>query len=99
MDLTKCHIKAIEKVLKTKGIDAYNLRTGRGCSVLEIVETFKRVNKVDIPLKIVERRPGDIAACYANPSYAKEKLNWQAGKEIEEMCQGSCNFIIQNKDK
>lgn len=99
VDLAKGHIKAIEKVLKTKGIDAYNLGTGRGYSVLEIVETFKRVNKVDIPFKIVERRSGDIDACYADPSYAKEKLNWQAEKEIEEMCQDSYNFIKQNKDK
>ncbi|MBQ7104623.1 MAG: UDP-glucose 4-epimerase GalE [Bacilli bacterium] len=93
VDLAKGHIKAIEKVLKDKGVDAYNLGTGHGYSVLEIVETFKKVNNIDVPYKIVERRPGDIAACYADPSYAKEKLNWQAEKEIEEMCRDSYNFV------
>ena len=97
VDLAKGHIKAIEKVLKDTGVDAYNLGTGHGYSVLEIVETFKRVNNVDVPYKIVDRRPGDIAACYADPSYAKEKLNWQAEKEIDEMCEDSYNFI-RNKN-
>lgn len=93
VDLAKGHIKAIEKVLKDTGVDAYNLGTGHGYSVLEIVETFKKVNNIDVPYKIVDRRPGDIAACYADPSYAKEKLNWEAEKEIEEMCRDSFNFI------
>jgi len=97
VDLAKGHIKAIEKVLKDTGVDAYNLGTGHGYSVLEIVETFKRVNEIDVPYKIVERRPGDIAACFADPTYAKEQLNWQAEKEIDEMCKDSYNFITKNK--
>ena len=98
VDLAKGHIKAIEKVLKEKGIDAYNLGTGHGYSVLEIVETFKKVNNIDVPYRIVDRRPGDIAACYADPSYAKEKLNWEAEKGIEEMCQDSYNFVKNHKN-
>lgn len=99
VDLAKGHIKAIEKVLNETGIDAYNLGTGHGYSVLEIVETFKRVNKIDVPYKIVGRRPGDIAACFADPSYAKEKLNWTAEKEIDEMCRDSYNFVRKQKDR
>ena len=98
VDLAKGHIKAIEKVLKEKGIDAYNLGTGHGYSVLEIVETFKKVNNIDVPYRIVDRRPGDIAACFADPSYAKEKLNWEAEKGIEEMCQDSYNFVKNHKN-
>jgi len=97
VDLAKGHIKAIEKVLKETGVDAYNLGTGHGYSVLQIVETFKKVNNIDVPYKIVDRRLGDIAACYADPSYAKEQLNWQAEKEIDEMCKDSYNFIKKNK--
>jgi len=96
VDLAKGHIKAIEKVLKETGVDAYNLGTGHGYSVLEIVETFKRVNNIDVPYRIVDRRPGDIAACFADPSYAKEKLNWTAEKEIDEMCKDSYNFAKKN---
>ena len=98
VDLAKGHIKAIERILNIQEIDAYNLGTGKGYSVLEIVETFKKVNQVDVPYKIVERRPGDIDACYADVNYAKEKLNWHAEKEIEEMCQDSYNFIKNNKE-
>ena len=93
VDLSKGHIKAIEKILNETGCDAYNLGTGNGYSVLEIVETFKKVNNIDVPYKIVDRRPGDIAACFADPSYAKEKLNWQAEYGIEEMCKDSYEFI------
>lgn len=71
--------------------------TGCGYSVLDLVETFKKVNKVDVPYKIVERRPGDIDVCYADPSYAKEKLNWQAEMSIEDMCQDSYNFAMKQK--
>lgn len=97
VDLAKGHVKALEKINKDTGIDCYNLGTGCGYSVLDLVETFKKVNKVDVPYKIVERRPGDIDACYADPSYAKEKLNWQAEMSIEDMCQDSYNFAIKQK--
>lgn len=97
VDLAKGHVKALEKIEKETGIDCYNLGTGCGYSVLELVETFKKVNKVDVPYEIVDRRPGDIDACYADPSYAKEKLNWKAEKEIKDMCLDSYNFILKKK--
>lgn len=97
VDLSRGHIKAIEKVKDTTGIDYYNLGTGNGYSVLEIVENFSKVNGVEVNYKIVSRRPGDIAECYADPSYAKEKLDWTAEKGIEEMCRDSYRFVINNK--
>ena len=97
VDLSLGHIKALDVIMKETGIDYYNLGTGNGYSVLEIVENFSKVNNVNVNYKIVGRRPGDIAACYADPSYAKEKLNWQAEKGIEEMCRDSYRFVIKNK--
>ncbi len=93
VDLAKGHIKAIEKIMQDKGIDAYNLGTGKGYSVLEIVNTFQKVNNVKVDYKITERRPGDIASCYADPSYAKEKLNWEASLTIDDMCKDAYNFV------
>ena len=97
VDLAKGHIKAIEKVIKDKGIDSYNLGTGKGYSVLEVINTFKRVNNVDVPYKIVERRPGDIASCYASTDKANKCLNWKAELEIDEMCKDAYNFVLKNK--
>lgn len=97
VDLSKGHLKAIEKIKDTKGIDYYNLGTGNGYSVLEIVENFEKVNGVKVNYKITTRRPGDIAACYADPSYAKKQLNWEAEKGIEEMCRDSYRFVMRNK--
>lgn len=100
VDLAKGHIKAIEKVLKNNIVDAYNLGTGNGYSVLELVNTFKKINNIDVNYKIVDRRPGDIDACFADPSYAKEKLGWEAKLGIEEMCKDSYNYVIKfKKDK
>lgn len=97
VDLAKGHIKAIEKVCKDSGVDTYNLGTGKGYSVLQIVNTFKKVNNIDVPYKIVERRPGDIDACYASTDKALKLLNWKAELEIEEMCEDSYNFVKKNK--
>ena len=99
VDLAKGHIKAIEKILKDKGIDAYNLGTGIGYSVLDLVTTFEKGNKIKVPYKITDRRPGDIASCYADSSYALEKLNWKAEKGIEEMCRDSYNYILNSKNQ
>ena len=99
VDLAKGHIKAIDKVLNDTGIDTYNLGTGKGYSVLELVNTFKKVNGVDVKYKIVNRRPGDIDSCYADPSYAKEKLNWVATLGIEDMCRDSYNFVKNLSEK
>lgn len=97
VDLAKGHLKAIDWVLKNNGIDAFNLGTGKGYSVLELVEAFKKYNSVDVPYKIVGRREGDIASCYADVSYAKEVLNWSCLYGIEEMVLDSYNFVKVNK--
>lgn len=95
VDLALGHIKAIEKLVKETGIDAYNLGTGKGYSVLELVSTFSKVNNIEVPYKLVDRRVGDIAACYADPTYAKQQLGWEAKRDINEMCKDSWNFIIK----
>lgn len=97
VDLALGHIKAVEKILKDNICDAYNLGTGKGYSVLELVNTFSKVNNVDVNYKIVERRPGDIDACFADPTYALKELNFKATKGIEEMCKDSYNYILKNK--
>ena len=93
VDLAKGHLKAIDKVMHEKGIDAYNLGTGTGYSVLDIVHAFEKANGVKVNYKIVERRPGDIAACYADPSYALEKLGWKAEKNLEDMCRDAYHYV------
>ena len=98
IDLAKGHLKALEKVVNFKGIDYYNLGTGNGYSVLDLVKTFEKVNNVKVPYKIVERRPGDIAACYADPTKAYEELGFKAEYGIEDMCKDSYNFILKNKE-
>lgn len=99
VDLAKGHIKAIEHIFKEKGIDYYNLGTGNGYSVLDLVTTFEKVNNVKVNYKVVARRPGDVASCYADATYALKKLNWKATKGIEEMCKDSFNFVKKiNKD-
>ena len=97
VDLAKGHICAINKVLSTTGVDCYNLGTGIGYSVLDLVNTFEKVTGLNVNYKITERRPGDIAACYADPSYAYEKLGWKAELNIEDMCRDGYNFIRNNK--
>lgn len=92
-DLAKGHVKAIEKILNDKGCDCYNLGTGNGYSVLDLVNTFMKVNNVRVKYEIKERRPGDIDSCYADPSYAYEKLGWRAEKDINEMCLDAYNFV------
>ena len=93
VDLAKGHIKAIEKARDMKGVEAYNLGTGKGYSVLDLVKTFEKVNNVTVKYEIVPRRPGDIAICYADPSKAKEELGWTAEKDVEDMCRDTWNFI------
>lgn len=99
VDLAKGHIKAVEKVMSTNKVDCYNLGTGVGYSVLEMVELFKKVNQIDVPYQIVERRPGDIAECYADPSYAKEELGFKTEKTLEDMVRDSYQYILNNKEK
>ena len=98
-DLANGHIKAIDYVLKNKGIDYYNLGTGNGYSVLEMVNTFKEVNGVDVPYKIVDRRDGDIAECYADTKYAYEKLGFKAQYGLSEMVESAYNYVKKNKEQ
>ena len=97
VDLALGHIKACEYINKKPGLEIFNLGTGKGYSVLDIVETFKKVNKIDVPYEITKRRPGDIDACYADPTKAKKLLKWEAKKDLNDMCKDSYNYIIKNK--
>ena len=96
VDLAQGHIKAVEKVLSGSGVDAYNLGTGIGYSVLDMVRAFEKANSVTVNYKIAPRRPGDIAVCFADPEKAKKLLGWQAQFGIEDMCRDSWNFVKQN---
>jgi len=96
VDLARGHVKAIEYSDKNNGVEIFNLGTGTGYSVLEIVEAFKRVNNVDVPYKIVERRPGDVAECFAEPTKAREKLGWEATKTLDDMCRDTWNWQAKN---
>jgi len=95
VDLAKGHIKAIEKTLKGSGIYYYNLGTGTGYSVLDLVTTFEKVNGVSVKYKIVSRRPGDIGSCYADSSKAFKELGWKAELGIEDMCRDSYNYQLK----
>lgn len=97
VDLAKGHIKAIEKTIQGPSVNIYNLGTGHGYSVLDIVKTFEKVNGVEVKYEIAPRRAGDIASCYANPDKAFKELGWKAEKEIDEMCKDSYNYVIKNK--
>ena len=90
VDLAKGHVKAIEKL--ASGVEIYNLGTGKGTSVLELVNAFMKVNNVDIPYEIVGRRAGDIATCYADTNKAMSDLGWRAEKDIEDMVRDSWRF-------
>ena len=90
VDLAKGHVAAIEKM--DKGVEIYNLGTGKGTSVLELLNTFIKVNGVDVANKIVDRRTGDVAICYADVTKAKVKLGWEAELSIEDMVRDSWRF-------
>lgn len=97
VDLAIGHIKALEKLNKEgKGLFIYNLATGTGYSVLDIINTFEKVNNVKVNYKIVNRRPGDIAACYSDPTKAKEELGFVATKTLEDMCRDLWNYEKNN---
>ena len=96
-DLANGHIKAIDYVIKNNGIDYYNLGTGHGYSVMEMVNAFMDVNKVEVPYKICARRDGDIAACYADTKYAYEKLGWKAEYKLSDMVESAYNYVKKQK--
>lgn len=97
VDLAKGHLKALDKARNSNGVEAYNLGTGTGYSVLQIVKAFEDATGVEVKYKIVKRRPGDIATCYADPTKAKNELGWTAEKGIEEMCKDAWRFTQNNK--
>lgn len=96
VDLAKGHVHAVDKVLSDPGVHVYNLGTGTGYSVLEIVKAFEEANGIHIPYVIKDRRPGDIAVCYADPAKAREELGWKAEYDLPRMCRDSWNFTKRN---
>ena len=97
VDLAKGHLLALNKLDKEqKGIYIYNLGTGKGYSVLDLVNTFERVNNIKVPYVIAPRRPGDIASCYSDPTKALKELGWSAEKNLDDMCKDSWNFQVKN---
>lgn len=96
VDLAKGHVKAIDKIKENPGVKIYNLGTGKGYSVLDIVKAFGKACGHEIPYIIKERRPGDIATCYSDASLAKKELGWEAEYGIEEMCADSWNWQKMN---
>jgi len=96
VDLAKGHVAAAAYAMTHTGTEIVNLGTGHGYSVLDIVHTFEKVNGIKVPYKIVDRRPGDIAECWADPKKAKEDLGWVAEKGLEEMCRDSWRWQTQN---
>jgi len=99
VDLAKGHVKALDKLdNEDKGLFIYNLGTGTGYSVLDMVNAFEKTTGKEVKYKITSRRAGDIATCYADPSKAKKDLNWTAEKTLEDMCIDSWNFIQKNNN-
>lgn len=98
VDLAKGHIKALEKINKEKqGLFIYNLGTGKGYSVLEMIKTFEKVTGQKINYEITERRPGDVAECYADSTKAQKELNFTCEKTLEDMCKDAWNFVKNSK--
>lgn len=98
VDLALGHIAALKSVREKKGAIPYNLGTGKGYSVLEILNAFMKVNGVDIPYVIGGRRPGDAAECYSVPDKAAKELGWKAERNLEQMCRDSWNFVVKSRE-
>ncbi|QIK51215.1 UDP-glucose 4-epimerase GalE [Jeotgalibaca porci] len=96
VDLALGHLKALESFSEYKGVGTYNLGTGIGYSVLDLVKNFQRANDIVIPHKIVDRRPGDVATCYSDATKAKEILGWTAEKDLKDMCRDSWKWQSNN---
>lgn len=96
VDLAKGHVKALEKARKMVGAEAYNLGTGNGYSVLQIVKAFENATGVTIKFEMTSRRPGDIAECYADPSKALKELGWKAEKTLDDMCRDAWKYAKNN---
>ncbi len=98
VDLAKGHLCAVKYVLENKGVEAVNLGTGKGSSVLDVLHAFEKACGRELPYKIMPRRPGDIAWCYSEPKKAKELFGWEAKYDIDDMCRDGWNFAKNNPD-
>jgi UDP-glucose 4-epimerase len=96
VDLAQAHVSALQAQSMQSGIKTYNLGTGRGFSVLELVKTFEQASGCKIAYEVVGRRPGDVATCYADPSLAQQELGWKASKTLEQMCADVWRFVSKN---
>ena len=96
VDLAKGHVAAVNYAAGNTGCEVFNLGTGTGYSVLDMVNAFREVNAVEVPYKITDRRPGDIATCYADPAKSREILGWQAEKDLKDMCRDSWKWQREN---
>lgn len=96
VDLAKGHVSAIRYLDDHDGVHIFNLGTGRGTSVLEMVRTFEKVNHVPVPYRITDRRPGDLATVYADPSKSNRELHWKTELDLEDMCRDSWNWQSSN---
>jgi UDP-glucose 4-epimerase len=96
VDLAKGHVKSLQALEDKSELLTINLGTGNGYSVLEVVRAFESISGISIPYEVVERRPGDIAECYANINYAKDKLGWKAEYELDKMCEDSWRWQLNN---
>ncbi|NUQ81960.1 MAG: UDP-glucose 4-epimerase GalE [Bacteroidetes bacterium] len=96
VDLAIGHVKMVDKLSSSPGLVTYNLGTGEGYSVLEVIRAFEKASGKPVPYRIVSRRPGDVPACYANPEKARIELGWQAARSLDEMCADSWRWQEQN---
>ena len=96
VDLAKAHLKALEYIKSAHGIDYFNIGTGNGYSVLDMVKAYEQVTGLKVNYKIVGRRPGDVASCYADPSKAERVLGWKAEYGIVEMCRDANRWQTKN---
>jgi UDP-glucose 4-epimerase len=95
-DLADGHVKTLDKLRESAGLLTYNLGTGRGLSVLEMVQAFEKASGQRVPFEIVDRRPGDIAACYADPAVAERELGWRAERDVDQMCADSWRWQAES---
>jgi len=98
VDLAEGHVNALERILNFREPMTVNLGTGTGYSVLEMIKVFEKVSGKNVPYQMVERRAGDIATCFADPSYAKKILAWEAKKGIDVMCEDIWRWQSKNPD-
>ncbi len=98
VDLAKAHVSSLKAIEKQCGLEVYNVGTGRGYSVLEVVKAFEKANDLKVAYEIKERRPGDIAECYCNPQKIEKELGWKAENDLEDMCRDSWNWQKNNPE-